>query len=220
MIRLVPLAVLLVACGPAEDTQSGFADIKKPSGSQPGTCDVVESVPLAVDEQVGDPMFFSAADALGELTGVTNTTNILTYPNEDTMGLEVEFVYTDGAINYVTRENNGVLTPDQISKCFDAIEIEGVFTFVSNDGVFNETFTGVLQATKRREGRFVVEHAQSAIGGTWTPETSGIDPVEHPDLTLEWDGQITNLGSEGVIRAYSGDYELDVASWNPPPTQG
>lgn len=216
MHRFLPFAALLVACGPAEDTNGGFTTSTGATGE--GSCVEVDSRALTVDEDVGDPLFMSAQNVLDELTGVTNTTNVLTWPDELTTSLEIEFFYTDGDVRYVERDNDGVLAPEDMAWCFITIEIDGEVTFASGDGAFDETFPATLQAKGRREGLFRAEVDMGSLGGTWTPADSGIDSTA--DLTLEWLGDITNLGSEGEIVAHDGDTEYPVATWNPPPTQG
>ncbi len=219
MIRSFPLALFLVACGPKEPDHQGFTTTHTGTGTE-GHCEVLSETPLAVDEQVGDPMFFSAQDALDELTGVTNTTNVLEWPDGNSISVEVEFVYSGGAITHVERDNVGALTADELKRCFSAIEIEGDFTFVSGDGAFDEAFPGTLQAVKRRDGRFYAEIEEGSLGGTWTPDMSGITGADGA-LTLAWDGDITNLGSSGEITAVDASgARYPVATWAPPPTQG
>ena len=137
-----------------------------------------------------------------------------------TIDLEIAFTYTDGALTYRERDNEGVLSPAELERCFTAIEIDGSLTFTTGDGAFAETTPVTLQAKARRDGVIYFTIAQDALAGAWTADLSGIDPVMYPSLDLTFDGNISNLGSEGTITGVSGSDELPVGSWSPPPTNG
>lgn len=217
MTRMLPLVALIAACGPGDDGPKGFTTTH--SGTQDGSCDVLQERAAAVDEQVVAPLGFSAQNALDEITGVTNTTNIFEYPDTTTINLEIEFVYTGGPVTYVEREVVGVLPQNELDKCVTALEIEGTFSFMTGDGSFDEEFTGVLSAIKRREGVFAVE-LPSPLTGTWTPEDSDIDSGAYPGLVLELDGWIDPGGSGGEIVGVSGDDRVPAGTWAPPVSQG
>lgn len=220
MLRLLPLVSLLVACGGGEDTHQGFTTNTTKTGSQAGSCVVLEERALAIDEFVTEPLSMAPEDVLVELTGVSNTTNVFTWPDENTIDLEIEFTYTDGPITYVARDNEGVLSPAELEYCFTAIEFEGSLTFTTGDGAFAETAPVTLQAKARRDGVIVFTIPQGSLGGSWTPDLSGIDAAAYPNLDLLFEGDITNLGSSGTITGVSGSDELPVGTWSPPPTNG
>lgn len=220
MLRLLPLVSLLVACGSGDDSNNGFTTTTTGNSTGEGTCVELERRTLAIDEFVTEPLNMAPEDALGELSGVSNTTAVFVYPDENSIGLDVAFTYTDGALSYVERDNEGVLPPDEAERCFTAIEIDGTLSFVSAGGEFNETVPVTLHAKARREGLMFFTIAESALVGTWTPALSGIDAAAFPNLQLDFEGKITNLGSEGTITGVSGSSEAPAGSWNPPPTQG
>lgn len=220
MTRMLPLALLLVACGPEDDGHKGFTTGGNTTETE-GSCDVVEETPLAVDEAVGNPMNFAPQDALNELTGVTNTTNVYTFPDGLTVNLETGFLYDGGDCYYRIREKSGVLSQAELLACFTAIELEGQMFFQTGDGLFDETFDSVLQAEERRKAHFLTLVDPDTLTGTWTPADSGLDAAELGDFMLEFDGLIDPLGSEGTITAVSSDgSRTPVATWAPPPTQG
>ena len=219
MSRFLAIAVLLVACGPGDDGNDGFATTSE-SVSTTGSCDVVETYTVMLDETVGEPgSQFTPQNALDELTGSTNTTSVLTWPDGLTMSLEVEFFYSGGSLTWYDRETNGVLSQEEIRNCYDAVEMEGDFTFVSGDGTFDEAFSGTLNATWREDSRFLVEFGQDELGGNWTPDLSGLD-AGLTGATMRFDGGIDAVGSTGEIYAIDGDTVNPVATWSPPPTQG
>lgn len=220
MTRMLPLAVLLVACGPAEDTNNGFTTGGNTTNDD-GTCNVVEERQLAIDETIGNPMNFSAENMLGELTDVTNTTNVYVYPDTLSIDLYTEFLYTDGDVFYRVREKDGVLTQDELAACFTAIEVEGTIVFRTGDGAFDETFDVVFQAEERRLAHYVVDVDPASLGGTWTPEDSGLDSAELGTYTLRFSGSIGILGSEGEVFAITADGDKHaVGTWEEPPTAG
>lgn len=219
MTRLLPLALLLVACGEPDDSTSGIRT-KGPVNSAEGSCVVVSETELAVDEQAPTPLNFSAQQALNELAGGTNEINTLFWPDQMSTSVNVVFAHDGGAPTMVVRETQGILSQQELVRCFTALEIPGTLTFTTGDGAFTETFDVILKAKDRKDAAFYIEVSQGSLVGSWTPTTSGLD-AGLTGLTMVFDGEMTSLGSDGLIKGVEASgTEHEVATWAPPPTQG
>jgi hypothetical protein len=204
-----------VGAADGDTTPVGFTPVESTEGS----CDLVEERVLALDEEA--PTRISGDDILLRAEGMHLST--LHYPDETTLPIEVNVVYSAGDVVFYDRDLVGSPDVEVVEECIDAVEVAVLVDVVSDDGLFNEVgipvhLVGIIENESHWEATLDV----STLGGTY--EVTEVDPGAFDRIELRIEGFFVTQGSGGLITgvAISGEEEetFDVAEWVPPGQEG
>lgn len=80
---------------------------------------------------------------------------------------------TDGEVRYVDSEavaGDTGMSPAMAVECPDRLEVDLAFTFVTEDGTFNESWSGALMGTQPTNASWSTELDPAALGGSFAVE--------------------------------------------------
>lgn len=154
------------------------AGCQKETADEGWTC---QDTPTTIGMSDPTALGFTAEAALAHATASESAT--LTYADATTTPLTLGFA-SAGTARFVDSEPVYEGDGDEVTlieiDCFDRVEVAGTFTFVTDDGLFDESFDASLSATVAEEATISASLDLDALGGTFE-----IEPFV--DTTDPWD---------------------------------
>jgi hypothetical protein len=195
LVLVVSQLLLLGMAGCATSSRGGQ------TGEESSHCETIRSTALAATEK--SPLGFGGDEVLALTDGARTAT--LAWAKGGTTTLAVTFTPRGTPAEYLERGYVDTGDGREVAEvgCANGVAIEGVVSFVTTDGAFDETLDAVLVAYDVNDVMWTTELDLAALGGDYT--VTEVDPSDHDGvrafLNVQWNGS----GAHGTVEGQAAD---------------